>query len=144
MSPEPKGLADLEALEKVFAALAHTSRRSILLVLHVRGGSMTSREIAERFDCAWPTVTRHLGVLEDAGLVHAERRGRERRYTLDTGRLVGVAGGWLRRFGPPDGAGPPEQPARAAGSTSAARSPLVPMLQRGAQDRARGGRPNGR
>ena len=140
MSPKPKGLADLEALEKVFAALAHTSRRSILLVLHVRGGSMTSREIAERFDCAWPTVTRHLGVLEDAGLVHAERRGRERRYTLDTGRLVGVAGGWLRRFGPPGDAGRrPEQVARATGSTPAVQAPQVPTLQRGARDRGRRG-----
>lgn len=101
MSHTPRGLADLDALEKVFAALAHTSRRSILLVLHARGRAMTSKEIAERFDCAWPTTTRHLGILEDAGLIHVERRGRERRYTLDTVRLLGVAGGWLRRFGPP-------------------------------------------
>ncbi len=98
------------------------------------------KELAERFDWARPTVTRHLKVLEDAGLVHVERRGRERRYTLDTGRLVGVAGGWLRRFGPPGGAGRrPEQVVRATGSTHAVRAPQVPTLQRGAQDRGRRG-----
>lgn len=59
---------------------------------------MSSREIAARFDCSWPTTTRHLGILESATLVHVESRGRERIYTLDTGRLVKVAGGWIRRF----------------------------------------------
>lgn len=98
MSAQPRGLAQLESLEKVFGALAHTTRRTILLVLHVRGGSMTSKEIAERFDCAWPTTTRHLGILEDAGLLTVERHGRERRYTLDRKRLVEVAGGWVGRF----------------------------------------------
>lgn len=98
MTRTPKGLADLEALEKVFAALAHTSRRSILLVLYARGGSMTSGEIADRFDCAWPTITRHLGVLEEAGLLRVEVRGRQRCYTLETDRLLDVAGGWIGRF----------------------------------------------
>ena len=44
-------LADVDA---VFAALAHASRRHILLVLHYRGGEMTAGEIAARFDCTWP------------------------------------------------------------------------------------------
>jgi DNA-binding transcriptional ArsR family regulator len=59
---------------------------------------MTSGEIAARFDCSWPTTSRHLGILQDAGLVHAALRGRQRVYQLDSGRLRSVAGGWLARF----------------------------------------------
>ena len=103
MSPRPRGLQDLEDLDVVFEALAHRSRRTILSILHARGGQMTSGAIAQRFDCAWPTTTRHLRVLETAGLVRVELRGRERVYRLDTDRLTAVAGSWVRRF---------EQPAR--------------------------------
>jgi DNA-binding transcriptional ArsR family regulator len=97
------GIADLQALEAVFGALAHQSRRTILLALHARGGEMTSGDIAARFDHSWPTTTRHLRVLEDAGLLHVTLRGRQRVYQLDVGRLRSVAGGWLARFGPPPG-----------------------------------------
>ena len=98
MSSKPKGLADLDALEAVFGALAHQTRRTIIAVLHARGGEMTSGAIASRFDCSWPTTTRHLRVLEDAGLIRAELRGRERVYRLDTDRLRAVAGGWINRY----------------------------------------------
>ena len=59
---------------------------------------MTAGAIADRFHCSWPTTTRHLRVLEDAGLVTVEKRGRERVYTLETARLLEVAGGWLDWF----------------------------------------------
>jgi DNA-binding transcriptional ArsR family regulator len=98
VTAQPTGITDLGALEAVFGALAHQSRRTILLVLLARGGEMTSGEIAARFDCSWPTTTRHLRILEDAGLVHAELRGRQRVYRLDGDRLRSVAGGWLARF----------------------------------------------
>ena len=87
-----------EDAEAVFAALAHASRRQILLVLRFRGGEMTAGDIAGRFACSWPTTTRHLRVLEDAGLVRVEKRGRERVYRLDLERLRTVAGGWLNAF----------------------------------------------
>jgi DNA-binding transcriptional ArsR family regulator len=83
----------------VFGALAHQSRRTILLAMHARGGEMTSGDIAARFDHSWPTTTRHLRVLEDAGLVQVVLRGRQHVYRLDAGRLRSVAGGWLARFG---------------------------------------------
>lgn len=98
MSPRPKGLADLDAFDTVFAALANRTRRTILSVLYARGGEMTSREIAGRFDHSWPTTSQHLKVLEKAGLVTIELRGREHVYHLDTERLHAVAGGWLDRF----------------------------------------------
>ena len=94
----PKGIADLADLETVFGALAHESRRNILLVLRARGGEMTSGAIASRFECSWPTTTRHLRVLEAAGLVEVALRGRERIYRLRSDHLVKVAGSWLDRF----------------------------------------------
>jgi DNA-binding transcriptional ArsR family regulator len=90
---------ELARLEAVFGALANASRRHILLVLYHHGGQMTAGEIAARFDCAWPTTTRHLRRLEEAGLVQVEKEGRERIYRLDLDTLRGVAGRWLDGFG---------------------------------------------
>jgi DNA-binding transcriptional ArsR family regulator len=98
MSQRPRGLEELDAFDSVFAALAHRSRRTILTVLHARGGEMTSGAIAARFDCSWPTTSQHLRVLQQAGLVTIELRGRERVYRLDPQRLHDVAKGWLDRF----------------------------------------------
>ena len=94
-SAAERQLADVEA---VFDALSHASRRHILLVLHYRGGELTAGEIAERFACSWPTTTRHLRLLEQAGLVRVERRGRERFYCLEKERLLSVTGDWLSAF----------------------------------------------
>lgn len=96
--PESKAARQLADLEAVFGALAHASRRHILLVLHFRGGEMTAGDIARRFDCSWPTTSRHLKVLQDAGLVEPHKRGRERVYRLARERLRAVAGGWLATF----------------------------------------------
>ena len=82
----------------MFGALAHPSRRQILLVLLFRGGRMTAGQIAERFSCAWPTTTRHLRVLLAAGLIKVERAGRERIYCLDRERLKTVMAQWLQWF----------------------------------------------
>jgi len=89
---------ELEAADAVFTALAHASRRQVLLVLQMRGGEMSAGEIADRFACSWPTTSRHLRVLEGAGLVRVEKRGRERVYRLDRRRLQQVAATWLRWF----------------------------------------------
>ncbi len=62
---------------------------------------MTSKEIAERFDCTWPTTSRHLRVLQDAGLVQIGATGRERHYELDRSRLDDTAVAWLNRFHQP-------------------------------------------
>ena len=86
----------------MFNALAHQSRRTILAIIHARGGEMTSGAIAERFDCSWPTTTRHLRVLEEAGLVTVALRGRERIYRLNTARLQQIAGNWIARFTNPN------------------------------------------
>lgn len=51
---------------------------------------MTSGELTARFSHSWPTTTRHLRVLEQAGLVMVEQQGRERRYSLNRERLLRV------------------------------------------------------
>jgi ArsR family transcriptional regulator, arsenate/arsenite/antimonite-responsive transcriptional repressor len=65
-----------------FRALADGTRRRILTLL--RAGPRTSGEIAAKFDSSWPTISRHLAVLREAGLVSTERRGQEIYYELNT------------------------------------------------------------
>src|SRR5437762_2601917 len=65
-----------------FRALADPTRREIMALL--RAGPRTSGEIASRFDSSWPTISRHLAVLRESGLVSAERNGQEIRYELNT------------------------------------------------------------
>lgn len=89
---------ELEEFELVFAALAHATRRRILVVLLHRKGEMTAGEIVARFDCQWPTMTRHLTQLQQAGLVEVLKVGRERRYILNKERLTRVVDGWMKWF----------------------------------------------
>jgi DNA-binding transcriptional ArsR family regulator len=90
-----RGSAD--AYEEVFAALAHPARRLILMTIHFEGGEMTAGEIAKVFAHAWQTTTRHLQVLERAGLLRHERRGRHRIYRIERKRLELVRD-WLAWF----------------------------------------------
>ena len=60
---------------------------------------MTAGAIADRFACSWPTTSRHLRQLEQAGLVRVEKHGRERVYSVDVEKLERVVGGWLEWFG---------------------------------------------
>jgi DNA-binding transcriptional ArsR family regulator len=93
-----KAKLELEELDAVFGALAHEARRRVLVVLLSRGGEMTAGQIVERFNCAWPTMTRHLQILEAADLIQVEKVGRERRYVLNSHKLRRVVGGWLKWF----------------------------------------------
>lgn len=65
-----------------FTALGDPTRRQILQEL--RKGPRTSGEIAERFASSWPTISRHLAVLRDAGLVLSEKQGQQVIYELNT------------------------------------------------------------
>ena len=61
---------------------------------------MAAGEIANLFQHAWPTTTRHLKVLEAAGLLRHEREGRTRQYRIDARRLELVRD-WLGWFSKP-------------------------------------------
>jgi DNA-binding transcriptional ArsR family regulator len=84
-------------MDSAFKALADPTRREILKLL--RQGPQTSGGIAQHFDTAWPTVSRHLGVLRDAGLILSERQGQQVIYELNTTVLDDVVGqllDWVR------------------------------------------------
>jgi ArsR family transcriptional regulator, arsenate/arsenite/antimonite-responsive transcriptional repressor len=66
----------------VFKALADPTRREILR--HLRSGPRSSGDIAAKFPSAWATISRHLAVLRDAGLVRTEKNGSTVMYELDT------------------------------------------------------------
>src|SRR3954452_9701704 len=83
--------------EPVFAALTHPARRHLLITLNLSGGQLTAGEIAALFDHAWPTTTRHLQQLVEAGLVEHEREGRRQLYRINPRPLL-TASEWLATF----------------------------------------------
>ena len=87
----------VDIYESVFAALAHAARRRVLLTIYFNGGAMTAGEIAAIFEHAWQTTTRHLQVLEAAGLLTHERQGRMRIYRIQRKRIELVRD-WLAHF----------------------------------------------
>jgi DNA-binding transcriptional ArsR family regulator len=93
----PRATEPSDVYQAVFTALAHPARRRILHTLNFEGGTMTAGEIAAMFAHAWPTTTRHLQVLEAAGLLVHERHGRIRLYRIEKKRLE-LAREWLAWF----------------------------------------------
>ena len=66
----------------VFKALNDGTRREILELL--RKKDMTAGEIAQQFDMSWPSISHHLDLLRQAGLVSAQKSGQFVYYSLDT------------------------------------------------------------
>lgn len=69
-------------MEKALKALADPTRREILKAL--RAGDLAAGEIVSRFQLSGASISHHLGVLREAGLVKAERRGRRIIYSLES------------------------------------------------------------
>ena len=82
-------------LDAVFAALAHPIRRAILEQLS--GGDASVGALAEPHKVSAPAISKHLRVLEDAGLLKVEPEGRVRRCHIDAAPLS-AAFGWLTRY----------------------------------------------
>jgi DNA-binding transcriptional ArsR family regulator len=83
---------DSQRLDKVFAALADPTRRGILAQLS-RGESRVSK-LAEPYGISQPAISKHLRVLERAGLIQRTRRGREHHIRVDP-RPIEEAQGWI-------------------------------------------------
>lgn len=66
----------------VFKALNDGTRREILELL--RKKDMTAGEIVQQFDISWPSISHHLDLLRQAGLVSAKKSGQFVYYSLDT------------------------------------------------------------
>ena len=84
--------------EKVFAALASTPRRKILAYLSEV--DLTAGEIAQRFAMSKPAISKHLQILEHAGLVRAEKRGQFVHYSLVRDALANTLNGFVQNVCP--------------------------------------------
>lgn len=82
------------SLDATFGALSHPVRRAVLERL--ARGQASVLQLAEPFDCSLPAVSRHLQVLEQAGLVTREREGRVHRLSLRAEPLD-EAEAWIER-----------------------------------------------
>lgn len=69
-------------MNDVWSALSDATRREILTML--RDGDMTAGEIADRFALSKPTVSHHLNILKQAGLITGEKRAQTITYRLNT------------------------------------------------------------
>lgn len=84
-------------MNAAFKALADPTRREILRLLVKR--PLASGRIAEHFPTSWPTISRHLAVLREAGLVLVVRDGQQLVYELNTTVFQDVVQhlmGWTR------------------------------------------------
>lgn len=84
-----------DSLSTTFAALADPTRRAILARLS--SGEMSVTELAEPFAMTLPAVSKHLKVLERAGLIERRREAQWRPARLDAGPLKDVAD-WTERY----------------------------------------------
>jgi len=85
-------------LDKVFEALASAPRRQILAYLSAVDLSTT--ELAARFSMSTPAISRHLSVLENAGLVTSERQGQFVIYKLKADNLANTLTGYALELCP--------------------------------------------
>ena len=87
-----------KSMESVFQALASVARRKILAYLS--GGEMTAGEIAERFAMTKPSISKHLSLLEAAGLISGDKRGQYIYYHLVQDSLVNTLNGFVQEVCP--------------------------------------------
>ncbi len=81
----------------VFKALADPNRRQLLDALHATNGQ-TLGELCEGIEMTRQGVTRHLALLEVAGLVVAVRRGREKLHYLNPVPISDIAARWIQKY----------------------------------------------
>ena len=85
-------------MEKVFNALASAPRRKILAYLSE--ADLTAGEIAARFDMSKPSISKHLQLLESAGLIHGEKRGQFIHYSLVRENLANALNSFVQNICP--------------------------------------------
>ncbi len=92
-TPVPSVVRSVSGQDRVFAALANGTRREVLRLLR-EDGPQPVQQLAERFAMRRPSLSEHLKVLREAGLVSEERAGRQRIYRLEAAPL-GEVQDWL-------------------------------------------------
>ncbi len=86
---------DDDRLDETFAALANSTRRAILARL--AEGEASVNDLAEPFDMTLPAISRHIKVLEHAGLVQRGKRAQFRPCSIDAAPLAGVSN-WADQY----------------------------------------------
>ncbi|TAL26949.1 MAG: ArsR family transcriptional regulator [Alphaproteobacteria bacterium] len=84
--------------EKIFEALSSPVRRKILAYLSAT--SLTAGEISSRFDISKPSLSKHLSILENAGLVKGDKQGQFIHYSLVSENLVNTLNGYVQEVCP--------------------------------------------
>ncbi|MDH5722266.1 MAG: metalloregulator ArsR/SmtB family transcription factor [Alphaproteobacteria bacterium] len=84
----------MKNVSKVFDALSSDIRRKILAYLSAT--DMTAGEIADYFHISKPSLSKHLSILENAGLVESEKKGQFVHYSLVEENLTNVLNGYLQ------------------------------------------------
>ncbi len=82
--------AEADRVDRIFAALADATRRDIVAQVMRHESSVSA--LAERYDMSFAAVQKHVAVLERAGLVTKQRRGRERIVRGDVATVRAAAG----------------------------------------------------
>lgn len=89
---------DSPQIQRVFEAFSSAPRRKILAYLaHT---SLTAGEIAERFDMSKPSISQHLNILENAGLVKREKRGQFVHYSIVQDNIANTLNGFVQEVCP--------------------------------------------
>ncbi len=83
-------------MQKTFKALSSEIRRKILT--HLSKTNLTAGEIAERFSVTNPTISKHLEILINAGLIKAQKKKQYIYYSLVRDKLVNTISGFLSDF----------------------------------------------
>ena len=86
------------SLDKAFAALSSTVRRKILAYLSAT--DLTAGQIAERFNISKPSISKHLSILENAGLIASERHGQFIHYSLVRDNVLNTLNPYLQEVCP--------------------------------------------
>jgi len=84
-------------MDTVFRALADASRRQLLDRLHNKNGQ-TLGELCEGLAMSRQAVTKHLTILEEAGLVVSKRQGREKLHFINPVPINDIAERWIGKF----------------------------------------------
>lgn len=90
-------VAYIVAMDEVFKALGDPSRRTLLDRLNAQSG-LTLNELCEGLPMSRQAVTKHLAVLEDANLVVALKRGREKLHYLNPAPIAEIWDRWIGKF----------------------------------------------
>jgi ArsR family transcriptional regulator len=78
---------DLKSIEKIAKALGDKNRLNILLHITKKGGCLQCSEIPDIIDLTQPSISHHVKILVEAGLIEPEKEGRNFKYTLNTNAL---------------------------------------------------------